>query len=52
MPFLSYGFLNILVSSIYAGLVLGVYRNSRILGEGKAAGLKAKRLRLVIETEQ
>lgn len=46
VPFLSYGRVSAVMNGIYMGLILCVYRNSRILSEEK---IEEKRIRIVIE---
>lgn len=49
VPFLSYGRVSAVMNGIYIGLILCVYRNSRILAEEKIEQKPIKRIRIVVE---
>ena len=49
VPFLSYGRVSAIMNGIYIGLILCVYRNSRILSEEKIEEKPMKRIRIVVE---
>ena len=49
VPFLSYGRVSAVMNGIYMGLILCVYRNSRILSEEKIEEKPMKRIRIVVE---
>lgn len=49
VPFLSYGRVSAVMNGIYVGLILCVYRNSRILAEEMIEQKPMKRIRIVVE---
>ena len=49
VPFLSYGRVSAVMNGIYVGLILCVYRNSRILSEDVMPQKPMKRIRIVVE---
>lgn len=49
VPFLSYGSIGAVMNGIYIGLILCVYRNSRILSEEKVKRKEIKQIRIIVE---